>query len=66
MNGGTRIKAESTNGRNQEAWIDVTKHFPVHKTAVSTNWLNSLKQWNIKYAIKISSAYIASALLAYD
>ena len=48
MNGCTSIEADLTNGRKQEAWIDVAKYFPVHKTAVSTNWLESLKKWNIK------------------
>ena len=52
MNGCARIEAGSMNGRKQEAWDNVAKHFPFPKTAVSTNWFKSLEQWNTKYAIK--------------
>ena len=47
MDGCTKIEAESTSGRKQEAWIDVTKHFPVHKTALSTNWLDQGMEYQI-------------------
>ena len=33
------------------AWCDIT--FPFHKIAILTNSLESLKYWNVKYAIKL-------------
>ena len=69
MNRCARIEENSTNGRKQETWDDVTKCFPFHKTAVSTNPLGALEHWNVKYAIKVnktSSTYIVSALLCLN
>ena len=43
MNRCARIEEDSTNGRKQESWDDLTKCFPFHKTAVSTNPLGALK-----------------------
>ena len=57
-------EADSTNGRKQVAWYDVTKCFVFHKAAILTNLLESLKHSNVKYTIKIKILYHASTPLS--
>ena len=48
----TWIKGDSTNRWKRVAWNDVTKHFPFHKAAISTNLLESFKDRKVKCTIK--------------
>ena len=49
----TQIKVDSSNG---VAWNDIHNELsPFHKSAFSINLLNSLKHWNVKYAIKVKT-----------
>ena len=55
-------EADSTNGRKQVAWYDVTKCFVFHKAAILTNFLESFKHLNVKYAIKIKYCIMPALL----
>ena len=57
----TRIKTGSTDGRKQVARDDVTIN---HSTLA--NSFDSFKHRNVKYVIKVNSAYIVSALDPLD
>ena len=57
----TQIKTGSTDGRKQVAGDDVTiKH------STLANSFDSFKHRNVKYVIKVSSAYIGSAFDPLD